>query len=376
MSNENIMPNDIQPIIMPTWGLSMEEGKLVKWLVPEGATVTAGMEIAEIETSKITNVLEAQASGILRRQVIAEGESRACGTLIAVLAGNDVTADRIEAYVAEMAAAGAADAAETKPAPRMLDLGGGQSLRYCVAGEGGIPALLLHGFGGDLDNWQLNQPALARARAVYALDLPGHGESTKEVGGGDLASLAATVIRFMDQLDLGQVHLVGHSLGGGVALEIAAAIPARIASLSLLAPVGIGAAIDVGYPTDFLAAKKTRELQKCLARLFANPALMSREMVEQIARNKRLDGAHAALARIVAVNFATNHPPRNLVALAERMPIGIIWGAEDGIIPPDAVANLPAEVAMRVLPGIGHMPQLEAAEQLNGILEAWMVVAS
>lgn len=370
------MSNDIQPIVMPTWGLSMEEGKLVKWLVPEGAPITAGMEIAEIETSKITNVLEAQTAGILRRQVIAAGETRTCGALIAVVADKNVSADSIDAFVAEMTDTAVGIAAEAKPTPRLLDLGSGEALRYFQLGEGGVPAMLLHGFGGDLDNWQLNQPVLAKDRAVYALDLPGHGESTKEIGSGDLASLSAPIIRFMDALDLTRVHLVGHSLGGGVALQIAATMPARLASLSLIAPIGLDAAIDIDYPAAFVAAKKARDLQKCLARLFADPSLMSREMVEQVARNKRMDGAEAALAQIVAANFTESAPSFDLVGLAEHMPIGVIWGAQDAIIPSTALVRLPREITTQSLPRIGHMPQLEAADRVNAILAQWMGDAS
>lgn len=372
--NGTTMSADIQPIIMPTWGLTMEEGKLVRWLVPEGAAVTPGMEIAEIETSKITNVLEAQAAGILRRQVITEGETRACGALIAVLAGADVAAEAIDALVDEMAATAEATTAVAKPAPRMLDLGDGRTLRVFQLGEGGVPALLLHGFGGDLDNWQFNQPVLAADRAVHVLDLPGHGESLKDIAAGDLADLAKTVLQGVAALGLTRVHLVGHSLGGAVALQIATTRPDQVVSLALLAPVGLGSAVDARYPVDFTAAKKARDLQKCLARLFADPGLMSREMVEQVARNKRLDGADAALAKIVAANFTAAAPEFDLAALA--MPVTVIWGAQDAIIPATALARLPQGIATHLLPRIGHMPQLEAADQVNAILADHMRAAS
>ncbi|MEV2256334.1 alpha/beta fold hydrolase [Streptomyces sp. NPDC050147] len=73
----------------------------------------------------------------------------------------------------------------------------------------------VHGYGGDNNSWLFVQEPLAARHTVYALDLPGHGESGKEVGDGSLASLAAVVTDFLDALGIERAHLVGHSLGGG-----------------------------------------------------------------------------------------------------------------------------------------------------------------
>jgi pyruvate dehydrogenase E2 component (dihydrolipoamide acetyltransferase) len=213
---------------------------------------------------------------------------------------------------------------------------------------------------------------LAQDRAVHVLDLPGHGESYKEVVAGDLDELADAILRAMEALGLQRVHLVGHSLGGGVALRLAASHTARIASLALLAPFGLDAAIDATYPIDFVAAKKTRDLQKCLTRLFADPSLMSREMVDQVARNKRLDGADAALAKIAAANFTSDAPRVDLAALGQGVPVAVIWGAQDSIIPATDMVHLPKHVSAHRLPAVGHLPHLEAAEAVNRILAGHM----
>ena len=91
--------------------------------------------------------------------------------------------------------------------------------------------LLLHGFGGDLNNWLFAAPALAEGHTVYALELPGHGGSSKDVGPGDLDFLVDAVQQFLDSLDLQRVHLVGHSLGGLVAASVALRDPGRGRSL-------------------------------------------------------------------------------------------------------------------------------------------------
>mgnify|MGYP000556015869 CR=1 FL=1 len=362
--------SQIIPVAMPTWGLSMEEGTLVKWLVPEGSEVSVGTEIAEIETTKITNVLEAQQSGVLRRHVVGEGETRHCGALIAVIAPLATEDAAIDAFVADAAVVRAANTLPVRPQPQMVDIGGGTSLRYFVLGEGGVPAVLLHGFGGDLDNWQLNQPVLAASRAVYAIDLPGHGESTKALARGDLSDLAMSVKSSLDTLGIDRFHLVGHSLGAGVALALASAEPQRVVSMSLVAPFAFGAPIEPSYAPDFIAARKTRDLQKVLARLFADPTRMSRDMVEGVARAKRLDGAETALSIISATNFSGAMPGFDLAALAAQMPVVVIWGEKDAVIPPPA--RQAAGITAHLLPDVGHMPHLEAAETVNAILSAQM----
>ena len=98
-------------------------------------------------------------------------------------------------------------------------------IRYLKQGEAGEPVVLIHGFGGDLNNWLFALPALAEEHTVYALDLPGHGGSSKDVGDG--TGLTDAVIGFLDAVDLDRPHLVGHSLGGLVAAQVAARGRAR-----------------------------------------------------------------------------------------------------------------------------------------------------
>ncbi|MCG8359865.1 MAG: acetoin dehydrogenase dihydrolipoyllysine-residue acetyltransferase subunit, partial [Kiloniellales bacterium] len=69
------MSEAIQAITMPKWGLAMEEGMVAAWLAEEGSTISAGQEVMEIETSKITNVYESPVGGTLRRRIVGEGET-------------------------------------------------------------------------------------------------------------------------------------------------------------------------------------------------------------------------------------------------------------------------------------------------------------
>ncbi|MFA5521950.1 MAG: biotin/lipoyl-containing protein [Castellaniella sp.] len=95
------MPTDpIRALTMPKFGLTMREGTVATWRVAQGDSLLRGDELADIETDKITNVLEAPVDGVLRRQVAPEGTTLPVGALIGVMAPGDVSEDAIEAFIA------------------------------------------------------------------------------------------------------------------------------------------------------------------------------------------------------------------------------------------------------------------------------------
>ncbi|HEY2539233.1 MAG TPA: acetoin dehydrogenase dihydrolipoyllysine-residue acetyltransferase subunit, partial [Stellaceae bacterium] len=259
----------IFPITMPKWGLTMTEGKVVGWLKREGQDFAPGEEILEIETTKITNTVEASEAGTLRRIVAAAGAALPVGALLAVSAPLAVSDAEIDAFVREFAIPEPAveDAeVEKKAATRDLDADG-RRLRYFEVGDGPrTPVILIHGFGGDLNSWMFVQPALAEARRTVALDLPGHGGSIKEVGSGDPDSFAETVEAAVTSLDIARAHFVGHSMGGAIAALVALRSPQRAASLTLIAPAGLGPEIDGEFIDGFVRAGRRRDAAEMLRR--------------------------------------------------------------------------------------------------------------
>jgi pyruvate dehydrogenase E2 component (dihydrolipoamide acetyltransferase) len=362
----------IRPIVMPKWGLAMQEGMVARWLVEEGALIKGGDEILDIETSKIANVYESPVAGPLRRRLVGEGETVPVGALLGVIADAAVADADLDAFIArfqEEFAVHAAEAGASAPEPETIEVGG-RRVRYLALGAGeGPPIVFIHGFGGDLNNWQFNQEALAESHATYSLDLPGHGGSGKSLAAGaDVPALARAVIDFLDAKDIAKAHLVGHSLGGAVALALALDQAPRVASATLICSAGLGPEINQAYLEGYMQDKRRKQLQPVLEMLVADPTLVSREMIEDVLKFKRLDGVEEALARIAGESFTGG---RQALELRPRLadlsvPVQVIWGRQDQILPVSHTQGLPATLPVHVLEGAGHMAHLEKAAEVNG----------
>ncbi len=363
----------IKPIVMPKWGLSMAEGKVTGWLVRPGTKLSVGDEIVEVETDKIAGVVEAGDAGLLRRALGEPQTVYPVKALIGVIADAEVPDAEIDAFVAAYATPSDVADGEGEAGPRyeFVDTPAGR-LSYAKRGEGERIIVLIHGFGGDLDNWLFNIDALGGAGTVYALDLPGHGQSDKTLASASLEALAGAVSGFMDALDIPRAHLIGHSMGGAVAMRLALDQPARVASLGLIASAGLGAEINGAYLDGFVSATARRELKPVLEHLFHDPGTVTRQLVEDMLKFKRLDGVDTALRSLAGELFpgGTQASVLSDALKAAGTPTLVIWGEGDQIIPAAHAQALAGTADVTVLPQAGHMVQMEKAGRVNDLLIA------
>jgi len=272
--------------------------------------------------------------------------------------------------------------------PRTITLHG-RALTYAQEGSGPV-LLLIHGMGGTFENWQAVIEPLARQHTVVAPDLPGHGTSAP--GGGDysIGALAAELRDLLAALGHERATLVGHSLGGGIAMQFAYQFPELTERLVLVSSGGLGPEVSpvlraAALPGAdlFIAATAGpgRAVGSAIARGLAAVGLRPNPDVAEVARGyasltdpDRRAAFLATLRSVVGTGGQRVHAGDRLY-LAEGMPVLIIWGARDSMIPvhhgETAHEAIPGS-RLEIFEGVGHLPQLEAPGRFIAVLERFM----
>ncbi len=235
----------------------------------------------------------------------------------------------------------------------------------------GKPIVLLHGFTADSQSWAPLEKALGPTAPLLRLDLPGHGKSPKRQV-NSFQDLARMVVEAFDDAtrDSEAVHLVGHSLGAALALALADIRARRIASLTLIAPAGLGPEIDAAALNGIVRASRVESLAPWLRRLTATPQGISDEYA-RAAMRARADGAlRACQADLAQALFPDGVQAFDLRPALHRAacPLQILWGRSDQIIPPSHAIRAEGEFALHLLTGAGHIPQIECPDRVARII--------
>ncbi len=253
--------------------------------------------------------------------------------------------------------------------------------RICYVDEGTGPTILfLHGLGANIRRWQATLQEFAKFFRVIAYDHPGFGKSEKPNCAYNMAFFAETLRDFVRQLGLNNFHLIGHSLGGAVALDyLLKTSHAPVRSVILVAPAGIRPRHPIWQRG--LAALLLRNCwgARLMPRLVGasvySPNELTDEMVS-LAASVTADPEWPKLRRatvrtaLAILGYCVREELRNV-----QVPLGIIWGEQDSLQPVQLALEMHQKVPrarLSVIPDCGHFPMLERPDEFHKVLRSFL----
>lgn len=266
----------------------------------------------------------------------------------------------------------------------------GHRVNFTIAGQG-PPVVLIHGVAGRAAQWDQTVALLADGHTVVAPDLLGHGDSAKPRGDYSLGAHASGIRDLLIGLDIDRASVVGHSLGGGIAMQFAYQFPERCERLVLVSSGGLGPEVSPllraatlpgsEFVLPWLAHARVLEAAAIIPRALGKLGLHPRPDVTEMARGyQSLSNAEARNAFIHTLRSVIDPTGQRVNAsdrlyLASQMPALIVWGVRDRIIPVDHAA--PAHEGM---PGSrlvlfdqsGHFPHLDDPLRFASTLEDFL----
>jgi pimeloyl-ACP methyl ester carboxylesterase len=266
----------------------------------------------------------------------------------------------------------------------------GHRVAYRLAGEG-PPIILIHGVTSSSANWRRVAPILARHHTVLAPDLIGHGQSAKPRGDYSMGAFASGIRDLSVALGIGPATVVGHSLGGGVAMQFSYQFPERTDRLALVSSGGLGREVHLFLRAatlpgselvlPLLAAGGIRAGSIAIARVLRRMGIRLGTDTVEIARGHVSLGDPESRDAFVQAMRASIDPGGQRVSatdrlyLAAQLPLLIVWGRRDRVIPVEH-----GEHAHELVPGsrlevferAGHFPHLDEPKQFAKLLEQWI----
>jgi 2-hydroxymuconate-semialdehyde hydrolase len=262
---------------------------------------------------------------------------------------------------------------------------GGVGIHYVDKGQG-PPLVLVHGLGGRIYNFRYNIPVLSEHLRVVALDLKGFGYSERPAAGDySLTAQARLVDELMDRLGIPRAAVLGHSMGGAIALRLALASPEKVDRLIL-----VGSAPPNGMVPRLAASPLLRSLlrlgtalvlhqpwlrERVLRQGFYDPAFLSAEMLEEFRRSARIRGSTNAVANLLS--DAAREEPIDVSRVSQ--PVLLLWGEGDRWtnlrLARRLVDELP-DARLEVIDRARHMVLEERAKEANEAILAFLSGAS
>jgi pimeloyl-ACP methyl ester carboxylesterase len=265
---------------------------------------------------------------------------------------------------------------------------GSERISALVSGQGPAHVVCLHGLGANKASFFETIAALAPDHTVHAIDLPGFGSSSKPSRGRyDAPWFSARVCEYLDQRGIDRAHLIGNSMGGRIALEMALSAPERVETLSLLSPAlafrrrrtlvplvrGIRPEL-AAIPHPLRVARVREHFQTLLAHPDSLDPAIADIAAEEFCRTYRSRSARVAFFA-AARNIYLDRPHGETGFWTRlgtlRPPALFVWGERDRLVPAafsrHVAETLPAARQV-TLPECGHVPQVELPEQANGLI--------
>jgi pimeloyl-ACP methyl ester carboxylesterase len=261
---------------------------------------------------------------------------------------------------------------------------GDYRIRYWAEGDGDSAVILLHGFGGYIENWLDNISALAQVRRVYAVDILGFGRSDKPILRSPVTHATKLIQAFMISQNIGRAVLVGESMGGGLALQFTLLYPEMVNRLVLADSGGLGKEaplhlriMSIPILGEIVSHPSREGLKTVLSNIFYDQELINDERIEEGYQMASLPGAQRAQLHILRAminvfgakpdiyQFITDHLGKI------EIPTLILWGAQDQVLPIAhahfAMSKLP-NAQLHIFDPCGHVPNIECAHEFNTVV--------
>ncbi|MBV8098967.1 MAG: alpha/beta fold hydrolase [Verrucomicrobia bacterium] len=367
---------------------ALEDGEMVLHLALAGEKVAVDYPIAVVQTFELSasSSKAAEAQPTLKTQVAPEPEIPSSEDLPLPVAGAKIraspaarrTAREMGVNLPEIKGTGPRGRVtgtdvrrhatlSVKPPRSIVAESSGQPLRWGTPQRG--RCILLHGFAGDPTTWRRTGEFLAeQGFEAIAFELPGHG--SPPMMGPSLDELAAEVISRLPSPPNGKFHLIGHSLGGAFAILIAARDPGRVASLTLLAPIGIGTYINQSFLDGIVSARTIETLERELRKTTGRPLSYATSALAAMLESRRADELKA-IGQMMALDGVQQ---LFLVPELEKItvPARVFFGRQDKILNWQDALSLPGRIALHLF-DTGHMPHWEDPTAVLPVLAGFPV---